>query len=70
MPFPSASTRVRLYGSTTQMCGFRCKIVKLSLQILHVRVVSGAEIFFYRHGGGCRHVLSICIRCASVLVPW
>src|SRR5580704_298001 len=32
---------------------------KLPLQILHVRVVGGAEIFFNRHGGGRRHVSSI-----------
>lgn len=32
---------------------------QLPVQILHIRVVSGAEIFFYRHGGGRRHALSI-----------
>src|ERR1039458_1030442 len=31
---------------------------KLPLQILHVRVVSRAEIFFNRHGGGRRHASS------------
>ncbi len=44
---------------------------KLPLQILHVRVVSGAEIFFNRHGGGRRHAFSIgyCLAWARFVFP-
>src|SRR5215472_4828805 len=40
---------------------------KLPVQVLHVRVVGRAQVFFYRNGGGRRHVFRISIRAGQIL---